>query len=208
MVNRKISFVYFDVGGVAMLDFSGTNKWEEMRRNICKTDKNIALFNTIWERHKDRIAIDFDVDALIPILHKELGMKFPKKYSMLLDFVNRFETNPSILPALKTIHKNRRIGLLTNMYPRMFNILKKKGYIPSVDWDVIIDSSLVGYQKPDRKIFEIAQKQAGVSNEEILFVENSPEHVHAAQAVGWQTFLYDSSDPISASSKLFAMFRL
>jgi|TARA_Y100000310_G_C20153683_1_gene565933 hypothetical protein len=27
-------FIYFDVGGVVIRDFSGTNKWEELRRSI------------------------------------------------------------------------------------------------------------------------------------------------------------------------------
>ena len=30
----KISFVYFDVGGVILLDYSGTNKWVEMQRGL------------------------------------------------------------------------------------------------------------------------------------------------------------------------------
>ena len=202
MVNRKISFVYFDVGGVAMLDFSGTNKWEKMKRDICLTDKNIALFDDIWEKHRDRIGIDFDVDALIPLLRQEIGIKFPEDYSMLLDFVKRFEPNPSIWPVLEKIYRKYRIGLLTNMYSRMFNVLKTKGLIPNFDWDVIVDSSVVGFQKPDKKIFEIAQAKAGVSNEKILFVENSSEHVQAAKALGWQTFLYDSANPLQSSQNL------
>ncbi len=92
------------------------------------------------------------------------------------------------------------------MYPRMFNVLIKKGSIPHFEWDVIIDSSVVGYQKPDRKIFEIAQELVKAKREEILFVENSIEHVKAAKDFGWQTFLYDSSNPFESSKKLARLF--
>ena len=33
-----ISFVYFDVGGVVILDFSGTNKWEMVKKEWGITD--------------------------------------------------------------------------------------------------------------------------------------------------------------------------
>ena len=29
-----IKFIYFDIGGVLLLDFSKTNKWLEMRRDL------------------------------------------------------------------------------------------------------------------------------------------------------------------------------
>ncbi len=34
-----ISFVYFDLGGVVIRDFSGTNKWEEVKQEWGLTDK-------------------------------------------------------------------------------------------------------------------------------------------------------------------------
>lgn len=34
MVNSMIKFVYFDVGGVTIKDFSGTDKWEVLEKEI------------------------------------------------------------------------------------------------------------------------------------------------------------------------------
>lgn len=39
-----ISFIYFDVGGVAMLDFSGTNKWELLKKEIGVNKTNNCKF--------------------------------------------------------------------------------------------------------------------------------------------------------------------
>ena len=64
-----ISFVYFDVGGVVMLDFSKTNKWYELKHDIGVLDDKMALFDSIWKRHP--VAIDCDVDDLIFEIGKE-----------------------------------------------------------------------------------------------------------------------------------------
>jgi HAD superfamily hydrolase (TIGR01509 family) len=87
------------------------------------------------------------------------------------------------------------------MYPRMLDELIKQQLLQDLDWDVVIDSSKVGLQKPDPKIFALAMERAGVKPEEILFVENSDEHIQAAKEAGWQTFLYDPSN-IQVSTKV------
>ena len=200
--NYKIQFVYFDLGGVVIQDFSGTNKWDELRSAIGISPKNRVAFDAIWARHKDRLGIDYDVDWYIPEIEKECGISFPKNFSLLNEFVKRFEQNESIWPILETIHTAHRIGLLTNMYPRMLDAIKKRDILPSTQWDVVVDSSIVGYQKPDPKIFEIAQKMADVDKSEILFVENSIENIHAAETLGWNTYHYDSSNIKESNARL------
>lgn len=200
-----INFVYFDVGGVAILDFTGTQKWEQLKRDIGVHENNKEAFDKVWLQYRERICVDVDVDSLLPILTEEVGLQFPEHYSLLQNFVDRFDANPSIFPVIKKAHLKSKIGLLTNMYLRMFEAIQKKGLLPSVHWDTIIDSSVVKYQKPDRKIFEIAEKEAGVARDSILFVENSMEHILAAKEFGWQTFLYDSAKPEESNNKLISL---
>lgn len=202
-----ISFVYFDVGGVVELDFSKTNKWVEMKRDMGITQKNIAIFDKLFNKYTREICTTRPVDSLIPIFEKECHIKFPKNYSWLNDFVNRFEKNPSIWPVIEKIRKRCRVGLLTDVYPGMLDLIKKRGLLPDINWDVVIDSSVVGFMKPDTQVFEIAEKRAGVSKSEILFVENKEENIEAAKLFGWQTFLYDSADPVSSSKKLSELFQ-
>ncbi len=201
-----ISFVYFDLGGVAELDFSKTNKWEELKSGIGVNEKNRGAFDVVWKRHHDNICIDCDVDTLIPVLEKEVGLSFPPNYSMLSDFVNRFEPNPSIWPVIEKIIKTCRVGLLTNAYPRMLDAIRERGILPPVDWDAVVDSSVIGYQKPDPRIYEIAETEAKAKGDQILFVENSPEHIEGAQKFGWKTFLYDPSEAQKSSLNLLIFF--
>ena len=199
-----ISFVYFDVGGVVLLDFSKTNKWYELKHDLGVSDDKMALFDSIWNRHP--VAIDCDVDKLIFIIGKEIGLTIPAGYSMLEDFVRRFEPNPFILPVIQEIQKTCRVGLLTNQYPKMFDLLQEKNLISHIQWDINIDSSVVKLKKPDAKIYALAEERAGVSGNQIFFVENQEEHVNAARAAGWNTFLYDCANPEKASKDLLDFF--
>lgn len=99
-----------------------------------------------------------------------------------------------------------KIGLLTNMYPNMFDEIKKRNILPKANWDVIIDSCAVGLQKPNPRIFELGERLAGAKGKEILFVENTAVHVNAAKDFGWETFLYDSAHPKESSRRLSTLF--
>ncbi len=116
--------------------------------------------------------------------------------------ISRFVANPSIWPVVEKIRKSRRIGLLTNIYPGMLSEIKLAGLLPNVEWDVIVDSSIVKLAKPDPKIFALAEERAGARGGEVLFVENTLRHIQSAQTFSWQTFLYDPSRSEESSYRL------
>ena len=205
---KKISYVYFDVGGVALFDFSGTSKWLEMRRDLGVTPEQDDVFDAVWKKYRNHICVDQDVDNLIPEFEKELNIKFPDNYSMLNDFVDRFERNLSISPVITAVKKKYKVGLLTNMYPRMLSAITEKGLLPNIAWDAVIDSSIVGAQKPEDQIFKIAEKTANVSSSEIFFIDNSEHNVVAAQEQGWQSVLYDPQDVEKSNQKITALLQI
>ena len=92
----QIKHVYFDVGGVALLDYSGTDKWTQMKRDVGVLEDQDEIFESVWEKHRSRICVDVDVDQILGDFESVLNITFPDNYSMLADFVNRFEVNPSI----------------------------------------------------------------------------------------------------------------
>lgn len=79
------------------------------------------------------------------------------------------------------------------MYPGMLEAIRQKGLLPNIAWEVVVDSSEVGFCKPNSEIYELAQDRAGVKPEEILFVDNTRENIEAAKRLGWQAVLYESS---------------
>jgi HAD superfamily hydrolase (TIGR01549 family) len=200
-----IKFVYFDVGGVSLLDFSETNKWVEMKRALGVSDVNGSEFDSIWKKYRQRICIDCDVDSIVPEFKEINGVTIPDSYSMLIDFVERFEPNPSIWPVIEAAKKRYKVGLLTNMYPRMLETIYSHQLLPDIEWDAIVDSSVVGYQKPQPEMYQKAEEMAGVEPHEIFFVDNSEEHLYEAAKQKWRTFLYDTKDPEESNKKLTTM---
>lgn len=197
-----ISFIYFDLGGVVIKDFSASDKWDLMLTDLGISGHQRQAFDVLWQEHAPWLCVDKDVDDLIPLMQSQLGLNLPPHYSMLNDFISHFEPNHSLWSLVASLQLKVKLGLLTNVYPRMFMKIKAAHLLPPIKWDDIIDSSVVKLQKPDPKIFELAQKQAQVPAQDILFIDNTQEHLYAAQTLGWQTFFYDSSNYEKSSHKL------
>ncbi len=200
-MNNDIKFIYFDVGGVAILDFSKTNKWEEMTKALGVNESNRKKFDEIFNEFEPEICVSKkSLDEFLEVVKSELGMSLPTDYSMLDDFVDRFEANLSLHPILNKIAEHYQLGLLTNMYPYMLDKIKERSILPPIEWNVVIDSSIEGVRKPQDEIYKIAENKSGFEGGKILFVENSTKHIDVAKERGWQALLYDPSD-ISGSNK-------
>jgi len=197
-----IKFVYFDVGGVLIKDFSASKKWNEIESDL-GIAKDSSRFMKFWDYYEKEVCIGRDVETLLPLIGEKFKTKIPLGYRLLTDgFVNRFDKNETIWPIVEKVKKTAKTGLLTNMYPNMLDEIFKAGLMLDVGWDVIIDSSIEKVRKPQVEIFQLAQDRSGCRGKEILFVENSAKHVEAARQFGWQAFLYDPTDLTGSTKKL------
>ncbi len=194
-----IKFIYFDVGGVVVKDFSGNDKWKEFKKTLGVSEDQDADFDDYFDKKEVEICKGKDIESIHDEISREFKFNLSSDFSILHEFVRRFDRNESIWPVISKVKQKTRVGLLTNMYPGMLDAIKVSNLLPEIEWDVVIDSSIVGYAKPEKEIYEIAQREAGVLADEILFVENSKRNIDAADKMGWHTFHYNSSDPISSS---------
>jgi len=89
------------------------------------------------------------------------------------------ELYPDVLPALDALAPHYSLGLLSNgnSYPERCGLAGRFGFV--------IFSQDVGFEKPDRRVFEIACTRAGCSPDELLHVGDSLEtDVAGANGVG------------------------
>lgn len=201
-----ISFVYFDVGGVVAKDFSNSTKWQDLQAELGIDPQSSDAFSKLFRDRERDICTSLPIEKLLPTLEREFGAKIPDDYPLLESFLKRFERNDSIWPVAKKVKEYAKVGLLTNMYVGMLDGLMEREVIPDVKWDVIIDSSICERIKPDKEIFDLAEKRAGVKGNEILFVDNNKSIVAAAAEYGLQTYWYDSGDYEGSSKKLLDFF--
>lgn len=196
-----IKFIYFDVGGVTILDFTASNKWAELEKELGIYDSK--KFSKFWDKYEPELCTGRDTESLIPLIEKEFGVKIPSGYSLLMDgFIKRFESNKSIWQIINDFHKVYPVGLLTNMYPGMLSEIKKHGLLPNILWDVIVDSSVEKLRKPNPDIFVLAEQKSGFTGQEILFIDNTLKNIEAAKKFGWQTFLYNTKNTEESNNNL------
>ncbi len=202
----NIDFIYFDVGGVVILDYSKTNKWNQMLADLGISETDKSKINVLFDAEESKFCTgEKSAESFVETLRRDFNLNLPKTYSFLSEFISRFEPNPSLAKIIIDLRKKTRIGLLTNMYPNMLDGIKAKGLLPDVTWDVVVDSSVVGLRKPQPEIFKLSQEAAGVSPEKILFVENGIKHIEGAKKAGWNTLLYDPSDIETSNRNLLTI---
>lgn len=203
-MSADINFIYFDVGGVAILDFSKTNKWQEMMEDLHVTgeSKQHIFIEHFRKAEADLCTGKKTSDQVLDAIISDTGIQLPLGYSALDDFVNRFEKNDGMSELIADVSNKYRVGLLTNMFTGMLDKIKQAELLPQVEWGTIVDSSIVGVRKPEEAIYMHAESTAGVAASEIFFIDNAPENIEAAHKRGWQTFLYDPGAAAESNAQL------
>jgi FMN phosphatase YigB (HAD superfamily)/DNA-binding XRE family transcriptional regulator len=101
-----------------------------------------------------------------------------------------------------------RVGLLSNIMPGFIKDMQTRGLIPDINYSCIIDSSEVKAIKPEAKIYQIAQQQAGVPANEILLVDDSRANVMAAEKHGWHVLWFDDYRPAESVKRVHTALEL
>jgi HAD superfamily hydrolase (TIGR01509 family) len=63
---------------------------------------------------------------------------------------------------------------------------------------MFIDAADIGYPKPDPQGYLIAAEQLGVAPAEVVFLDDTPECIDGARAVGMTAIAVDPRDPLPA----------
>ena len=199
----KISFVYFDVGGVLIRDFSDSDKWSKMLHDMGFKDADVPAFDIIYDEFEKQVCEGkYHVDELVPRIVKEFNLSISPDFSMQKYFVEHFDKNVELWALIKKLAKTTKVGLLTGQYPGLLNDIRAAGLFDFDNWSAVIDTSIEGINKPDPRIYRIAEARTELPAKEILFVDNREKNLIPARELGWQTFLYDSRDYRRASSDL------
>ncbi len=97
--------------------------------------------------------------------------------------LNNIETTKSILSTLKEKYK---LGLISNYYGNVETVLEETDLIKY--FNVIADSAIVGFRKPDKKIFELAFDKLKVEPKNITVIGDSYKNdITPAKELGCST---------------------
>lgn len=190
-----VRFVYFDINGCLVRFFHAgftklaaatgarpdevENLFWHYNDAVCRGEMPLEEFNaTLCERLKapDINWQDYYLESIEPI----------QEMHQLVDWVA----------------EHYYVGLVSNIMPGFIQVMQQHQLIPNVKFDSIVDSSIVGAIKPERKIYEIAARQAGVSPQEIMLIDDDRANLIAAERMEWQVLWFDDYRPDTSVTRI------
>lgn len=93
-----------------------------------------------------------------------------------------FHADEAVVGLLRRVRTRMPLVLVTNATLELESDLLSLGLADFADH--VVSSARVGVAKPDPKIYRIAAERAGVAADRCLFVDDRPENIEAAVALG------------------------
>ena len=113
----------------------------------------------------------------------------------------RGEVRPAMVEALRRCSEHLRTALLTNNVTPMAESVEMGQASAVVDlFDVVVESSVVGCRKPERRFYELACEGLGVAPEACVFLDDLGVNLKPARAMGMTTIKV--ADPDDAIAEL------
>lgn len=191
-----VSFVYFDINGCLVRFFH-----RAFTRLSEVTGASADVVETIFWHYNDQVCRgEMDMETFNRTLAHELHIG--SAVDWLDYYIDAIEPIPVMHEVVRWAAQHYRIGLLTNIMPGFVDMLIKKGLIPSVPYDTIIDSSVVKAIKPETRIYTVATQKAGVPASEILLVDDSRINLMAAEKHGWHVLWFDDYRPDESAGRV------
>ena len=104
------------------------------------------------------------------------------------------EVDTEVLGILRACRKKAKLVLISNATSRLPSDLQRLGI--AEDFDYIINSSEVGFAKPDPNIYFAALNTVEATPEQALFIDDNAGHVAAATRLGIAGHTYVGADAL------------
>lgn len=196
-INPKIRFIYFDIGGVLL-------RWRHVPRVFAKKyrkpiDEVLRVFRYIDDLSCRGKWTPTEVEKF---MIQELGLPKDDEFDFTRFSMQHFTQIHETHAYIQKLSREFPIGLLTNIHIGFYQHCITHGHIPKISYAAVIESCQVGMVKPQKEIYLYAQKKAHVPHESILFIDDQPENIEAAQKFGWSTILFDTENPRESLKKI------
>jgi len=180
-----VRFVYFDINGCLVRFFHAAFTRLAHDHHL-SPDEVETVF---WHYNDEVCRGEMTMEQFNVALADRLGVKDIDWQAYYMAAVEPIaEMQELVAWAAERYH----VGLLSNIMPGFIEHMRRQKLLPDIDYDVIIDSSVVGAIKPERRIYEVATEKAQVKPDEILAIDDDPANLMAAERLGWRVLRFDA----------------
>jgi HAD superfamily hydrolase (TIGR01509 family) len=167
--------IIFDFGGVLMktLDYSYRHAWDD-RLQLPRGSVERVVHGSVSWRHAQVNQLKLDDEALT---------------ALQTDYFKGDSLDAELIDLIKSLKaKGVRIGLLSN---DALSLRAKLALLEIADlFDPLIISADIGVMKPAPEAFQAVLDQVSLPPERVLFIDDLPENISGANAVGIKGILY------------------
>lgn len=184
-----LTFVYFDINGCLVRFFH-----RAFTRLSAETGAPADVVETTFWHYNDLVCRgEMNLEDFNRKLTQELRAEKPIDWTEY--YMDAIEPIPAMHELVTWAAEHYRVGLLTNIMPGFVDIMIKKGLLPDVGYEAIVDSSQVKAIKPEAEIYGAAMEKAHCPAPEILLVDDSRVNLMAAEKQGWHVLWFDDYRP-------------
>jgi glucose-1-phosphatase len=111
---------------------------------------------------------------------EEIAKRIVSKYCKIQEVWNE------LLPKLKG---NYKLGIINNGTAITIPYFKKENNFDEF-FDFFMNSSEIGIEKPDSRIYQMALEKMSLKSEETIFIDDTEKNIHGANNVGMKGLLF------------------
>ena len=181
--------ILFDLGGVV----SETKFDRVLNKYAEKYDWNLKEMkeNIFSEEYMALLAGKINLEEFVDWLSGQIE---ELSISGLNEFVEEYyyseETKEEVVKLIQRIESHYQLGLMTNDIGRLDEKLSYLGLTGI--FDKIVNSSQVGYCKPQVEIYQAALDQFEVAGENVIYIDNDPVCLENASSLGIATIKFNN----------------
>jgi FMN phosphatase YigB (HAD superfamily)/DNA-binding XRE family transcriptional regulator len=190
-----VTFVYFDVNGVLVRYF-------QRAFTALASDAGVSgdTIEALFWRHNDAVNKgDMTVEEFNDILSKHIGLE---SVSWADYYLANVDPITEMHDCVRWASEHYRVGLMSNIMPGFLPEMIKRGLLPDIAYDAIVDSSQVKAIKPEVEIYEAGARMAGVEPQQILFIDDGRMNIMAAEKLGWHVLWFDDYRPEESQTRV------
>jgi putative hydrolase of the HAD superfamily len=176
-----------------LLDLDGVLRLWPKERSVLEQDHNLPV-GSIWSTAFEPALLERVITGQImdSEWRREVGNRLMAAYpsSRAEEAVTAWslssgKVHDEVLRLVNRAREHCRVGLVTNGTDRLLHDLEELGLTEHLDF--VVNSSDVGFAKPDLRIFRRALAMAGAQPVEAVFIDDTPSNVSAAGVLGIRT---------------------
>ncbi len=184
-----IQAVFFDMGGVIIrTEYQAPRERLAERLNMTYEDLSKIVFESDTGRKASIGAVS--TEAHWEAVTRRLGLPASQAEAVRDEFFAGDVIDRSLLDFIRSLRPRYRTGIISNAWPDMREYVVKNKFEDA--FDTLVVSAEVGVMKPDPQIYRIALEQVKVRAEQAVFIDDMPENVEGARALGMQGIRFES----------------